>query len=85
MNTCRICGSINNVSYHAGNKGMLCDFCAKDTPRKVGFERFVEVYFDGEDMTAYPNKSTAKEFYSDYRASTDTLKEYVQSTQIVVL
>jgi len=80
MSYCRICGSENNVSYYAGNRGNLCKSCASDTPRKVGFAEFLASYFKDQDMTDYGNHNIAKEFYSDYRASTNNLAGYIKAT-----
>ena len=76
---CRICGDEKNVAFRGGNRGYLCFSCFKDTPVKIGFEEFVRIYFEGEEV----NYSLAHEFYDDYRCSTLNLQDYIEKTSFV--
>ena len=75
---CMICGDENSVKYRGGNRGMLCDSCAADTPAKVDRARFDAEYW-GAEASNVP-ESTKREFYSDYRASSNTLADYITTT-----
>ena len=72
---CRICGDETSVKYYPAKRQSLCAFCAKDTPRKVSFETFVAKMFAGDEDC--PN-SIKRDFYDDYKASSDTLDEYIR-------
>lgn len=74
---CRICGDTNNVKLVGGYRGFLCPSCAANTPKKVSFDRFKEIYFAGDNDVPYP---IAKEFYDDYRSSSHNLHDYIKET-----
>lgn len=75
---CRICGAIENANLRGGRRGVLCDSCAADTPRKASRAAFEAAYW-GRDVDSVP-ESIRAEFYSDYRASICTLPEYIKQT-----
>ena len=80
---CRICGTENDVKWHAQNRGALCASCAETTPPKVGRAEFDAAYWGAEAATV--PESTRREFYSDYRASCDTLAGYTERTTSAVM
>lgn len=77
---CRICGDERDVQFYP-DKGMqaLCRSCASDTPRKVGFDEFFKAYWPGATIESV-GRAIAREFYSDYIASSHNLKEYIKAT-----
>jgi hypothetical protein len=77
MSMCRICGDPNG-HLRIGNRGVLCDSCCDDTPRKVSREVFYREYF-GADAATTP-EAIKREFYDDYRSSTHTLADYIAAT-----
>ena len=79
---CRICGDENNVSFAGGNRGFLCPSCKAETPAKVGFDAFCRAYFKGDDDCP---DATKREFYDDYRASTNTLADYMRLTTFATM
>lgn len=70
---CRICGDERKTSYRQRSSMVLCPACHAETPAKVGFEAFLNATFR-KDNPAFPedygDRAIAREFYSDYRAST---------------
>lgn len=82
---CRICGtegnSLNPVKYYPKYFMALHKICAEemsDEP-KMNSKQFYLAYW-GENWEEVP-RSTAKNFYEDYRAFTGTFEEYVDSTR----
>lgn len=73
---CRICGDETNVKYYPAKRQSLCRHCAKDTPAKVSFETFCKAIFQGDEECPHAIK---RDFYDDYKASRDTLKEYAKA------
>jgi hypothetical protein len=83
MSYCRICGDEKNVRYRPAQGQSLCNSCWQDTPAKVSRESFERAYWkrdDGSDGREDVPESTRREFYADYLASTNTLKDYLAST-----
>ena len=80
---CRICGSETDIRFYARNRGALCGSCAEDTPAKVGRATFDREYW-GKESANVP-ESTKREFYSDYRASSNNLAEYIEATTSAVM
>ena len=75
---CNICGTEKSVSFYIKKACQnLCDYCAKDTPNKVSKESFCKAFFNTTPDNV--NRSMLNEFYSDYRASVCTLKDYVDA------
>jgi hypothetical protein len=77
MSMCRICGDPNG-HLRIGNRGVLCDSCCADTPRKVSREVFYREYFGADAATT--SEAIKREFYDDYRSSTHTLADYIAAT-----
>ena len=51
----------------------LCDSCHETTPKKATYSEFMALAFCKDDQAFpgdYAEKQIAKEFYSDYKAST---------------
>jgi cytochrome c553 len=59
---CRICGDESSVQFRNRSGMALCPSCHRDTPTKASYETFLRV-------TGMPSDSTAREFFSDYKAS----------------
>lgn len=72
---CRICGDESNVKFYPSKRQSLCDFCAKDTPAKVSFDTFCAAMFKGDEDCP---RSIMRDFYDDYKASSDTLDAYIR-------
>lgn len=80
---CRICGTEENVAYHAAQRQALCRDCKRDTPPKVSRAAFDLAYWKREDGTVDPSdppEGIRREFYEDYLASSDTLARYIVAT-----
>ena len=75
---CRICGTDNQVEYRRGSRMKLCAPCAKGTPRNAGRAAFDKAYW-GSDAHEV-SESIKKEFYSDYKTSSCTVREYIDDT-----
>ena len=73
---CTICGTSD--ATRIATKGTLCQPCAAATPRKVSRQRFDLVYW-GRKYADVP-EGTRRDFYQDYRASSSTLKSYIDAT-----
>jgi len=73
---CAICGT--SGASRVATKGTLCQPCAASTPRKVSRVRFDLVYW-GRKYAEVP-EGTRRDFYRDYRASSSTLKDYIDTT-----
>jgi hypothetical protein len=75
---CRVCGDESNTKYRPSKLQTLCDSCNRDTPRKIGRERFDAVFWKSSDPTEpLPCESVRREFYEDYLRSTKTIGEYI--------
>lgn len=70
---CRICGSEERTEYRERSRMTLCPTCHEDTPEKATYAEFLA-------QTGMPNDRIAKEFFSDYKASTHgNVSDYWQS------
>ena len=74
---CRICG-VEGAEYRRRSHLFLCKPCAESTPRKMSRPNFDKKYW-GAGFRSVP-LSIRKEFYDDYRKSSSTYIEYVEST-----
>jgi hypothetical protein len=74
---CRVCGSEDNVSYRYAQRQVLCAYCLKDTPRKIGYEEFKAKYFPAPSECP---ESTMRDFYDDYKTSSLTFVQYCEHT-----
>jgi hypothetical protein len=62
---CRICGDMRDTEYISRCLMTLCPSCHSDMPpngRKASYSEFLSLTFKQDDRTA-------REFYSDYKAS----------------
>ena len=76
---CRICGSEDDsVKYCERQRNTLCKYCRKGMPAKLSRAAFDLAYW-GKDFEQV-QESTRREFYADYKTSTDTLAAYKAAT-----
>ena len=77
---CLICGG-EGGQVREEQQLVLCDSCMDGTPAKVGKAEFIAGYFAGDHGVG---AHIAREFYSDYLASKNTLAEYIEKTTFAV-
>lgn len=75
---CRICGTEKKVKFYPSKRQALCQYCAEDTPPKVGRESFEAKYW-GAEVSNVPD-AIRREFYSDYLASSCNVEQYMADT-----
>jgi ribosome-binding protein aMBF1 (putative translation factor) len=75
---CKICGTHRTVDYRRGSRMNLCDPCATETPKKATYEGFNRAYWGAGSKSV--SESVKREYYSDYKVSTHTVKEYIEAT-----
>lgn len=73
--SCIICGT-EGAHWRPSKRQTLCRECSAETPRKVSRAKFNRVYWGAEPVSA----AIAREFYSDYLASTCSLAQYIRET-----
>jgi hypothetical protein len=75
---CKICGSEEGAKWRHKQRNRLCVPCLKTTPAKIPWESFDKRYW-GKNFRDVP-LSTRREFYADYKASSNTFLEYKATT-----
>ena len=79
---CKICGTEYKVKFRPSKLQNLCEFCNKETPKKMSKHNFDKKYW-GKDFESVP-QSVRSEFYSDYLASSNTFKKYLEETVDII-